>query len=112
MEIEYIVETSQNIPEDFPERFQKGIRVDDVFYKCKKCTILKQRKVSIVLIEGKNREIRNVLESQNIGTKSLVRVRIGCVNIDDLKPGECRDLTDFEIKSLLNLTASQSGGKK
>ena len=104
LEKEYIVETSQNIPEDFPEKFQKGIRVDDVFYKCKKCTILKQRKLSIVLIEGKNREIRNVLESQNIGTKSLVRVRIGCVNIDELKPGESRDLTDFEIKGLLKLT--------
>lgn len=103
LEKEYIVETSQDVPEDFPKRFEKGIRVEDVFYKCKKCQILKPRKIRIVLIEGKNREIRTVLESQNIGTKSLVRVRIGNVNLDDLKPGESRDLTDAEVKGLLKL---------
>ena len=83
--------------------FEKGIRVENSFYKCKKCEILKSRKIKIVLIEGKNREIRRVLESQNIGTKSLVRVRIGCVNLDDLKPGESRDLTKTEINDLLKL---------
>lgn len=104
IEKEYIVETSQNIPDDFPSKFEKGIRIDGVFYKCKKCEILKPRKIKIVLIEGKNREIRTVLESQNIGTKSLVRVRIGNVSLDELKPGESRELTENEIKGLLKLT--------
>lgn len=104
IEKEYIVETSQNIPDDFPTKFEKGIRIDGVFYKCKKCEILKPRKIKIVLIEGKNREIRTVLESQNIGTKSLVRVRIGNVSLDELKPGESRELTENEIKGLLKLT--------
>ena len=103
LEKEYIVETSQDVPQDFPKMFEKGIRIENSFYKCKKCEILKPRKIKIVLIEGKNREIRRVLESQNIGTKSLVRVRIGCVNLDDLKPGECRDLTKKEINDLLKL---------
>lgn len=104
IEKEYIVETSQNIPDDFPSKFEKGIRIDGVFYKCKKCEILKPRKIKIALIEGKNREIRTVLESQNIGTKSLVRVRIGNVSLDELKPGESRELTENEIKGLLKLT--------
>ena len=103
LEKEYIVETSQNIPEDFPERFERGIRVDNVFYKCKRCEILKPRKVKIVLIEGKNREIRTVLEAAGIGTRSLVRVRIGNVHLDELKPGEHRDLTDREVQGLLAL---------
>ena len=103
IEKEYIVETSQNIPDDFPTKFEKGIRIEGVFYKCKKCEILKARKIKIVLIEGKNREIRTVLESQNIGTKSLVRVRIGNVTLDDLKPGESRELTENEVKGLLKL---------
>lgn len=101
VEKEYIVETSQDIPEDFPKKFEHGIRVDNVFYKCLKCQILKARKLDIVLIEGKNREIRTVLESQNIGTKSLVRVRIGSVKLNNLKPGEYRELTEREVKSLL-----------
>lgn len=101
IEKQYIVETSQNIPEDFPAKFEKGIRINGVFYKCKKCDILKQRKLSIVLIEGKNREIRTVLENENIGTKSLVRVRIGNVNLNDLRPGEHRELSEREVKDLL-----------
>lgn len=103
LEKEYIVETSQDVSEDFAKKFETGIRVENVFYKCVSCTILKPRKIKIVLIEGKNREIRTVLESQNIGTKSLVRVRIGNVLLNDLKPGESRDLTDLEVKGLLNL---------
>ena len=103
LEKEYIVETSQDVPVEFTKAFEKGIRIENSFYKCKKCEILKPRKIKIVLIEGKNREIRRVLESQNIGTKSLVRVRIGCVNLDDLKPGESRDLTKKEINDLLKL---------
>ncbi|MBR4789817.1 MAG: rRNA pseudouridine synthase [Treponema sp.] len=107
IEKEYIVETSQDVPEDFPSRFEKGIRIENTFYKCVRCRILKPRKVSITLIEGKNREIRTVLESQGIGTRSLVRVRIGNVNLDDLRPGEHRDLTPAEVKGLLELAASR-----
>lgn len=108
IEKEYMVETSQDIPQDFPEKFEKGIRVEGKFYKCLHCEILKPRKIRIVLIEGKNREIRNVLESQNIGTKSLVRVRIGNVKLDELKPGEFRDLTKFEIQRLISLCENKN----
>jgi len=107
IEKEYIVETSQDISQEFCDQFQKGIRVENVFYKCEKCVILKPRKIKIVLIEGKNREIRTVLESQNIGTKSLVRVRIGNVQLGELKPGESRELTEEEINGLLDLCKSR-----
>jgi len=103
VEKEYIVETSQDVSEETAKLLEHGVRVDNVFYKCKSCKVLKARKIKIVLIEGKNREIRRMLESQNIGTKSLVRVRIGCVNLDDLKPGDSRDLTAAEVKGLLQL---------
>lgn len=103
IEKEYIVETSQNIPEDLPKKLEGGVRIDGVFYKPLHVYKLKERKLKIVLIEGKNREIRKMLESVNIGTKSLVRVRIGNVNLDELKPGDCRDLTKEEVNGLLKL---------
>ncbi len=103
IEKEYIVETSQNVSEETARLFEKGVRVDNVFYKCVRCQVLKPRKIKIVLIEGKNREIRKMLESQNIGTRSLVRVRIGNINLDDLRPGEHRDLTPREVQGLLKL---------
>ena len=103
IEKEYIVETSQNIPDELPAKLEKGVRVEGVFYKPLHVEKLKDRKLKIVLIEGKNREIRKMLESQNIGTHSLVRVRIGNVNLDDLKPGDHRDLTPKEVQGLLAL---------
>lgn len=107
IEKEYIVETSQDVLPDVAQKLEHGVRIDGVFYKCVKCEILKPRKVKIVLIEGKNREIRRLLESQNIGTKSLVRVRIGNVNLDDLRPGDSRDLTAAEVKGLLKMCSAE-----
>lgn len=105
LEKEYIVETSQDVPDDFPARFERGIRVNNVFYRCLRCEILRLRKIKIVLIEGKNREIRTVLESVGLGTHSLVRVRIGNVYLDDLRPGDFRELSEREVRSLLQSCA-------
>ena len=103
IEKEYIVETSQNIPDELPAKLEKGVRVEGVFYKPLAVEKLKGRKLKIILIEGKNREIRNILENENIGTKSLVRVRIGNVELGELKPGDSRELTPGEVKGLLEL---------
>ena len=103
LEKEYVVDSSMPLPRTLCEEFEKGIRVDGVFYKCKSARELNARKIKIVLIEGKNREIRNVFASKAIGIKRLVRVRIGNVEIKDLKPGEFRDLTSSEVQGLLKL---------
>ncbi|MCR4900497.1 MAG: rRNA pseudouridine synthase [Treponema sp.] len=103
IEKEYIVETSQDVSEETAALFEHGIRIDNVFYKCRRCEVLKPRKIRIVLIEGKNREIRKLLESQNVGTRALVRVRIGNVQLGELRPGEFRDLTEKEVMGLLEL---------
>lgn len=103
LEKEYIVDTSLPLPRMLAEEFEQGLRVDDVFYKCKKAQELNAQRIKIVLIEGKNREIRNVFKSKKIGIKRLTRVRIGNIEIDGLKSGESRDLTQFEVQGLLKL---------
>lgn len=103
LEKEYVVETSLPLPRNLAQDFMHGIRVDNVFYRCKDAQELNSRKMRIVLIEGKNREIRRVFESREIGIKSLTRVRIGSVSIGELKPGQFRDLTGQEIKNLKSL---------
>ena len=101
IEKEYIVETSVMISEDLPKQFLKGIRIDGVFYKAQEAELLTKRKLRVVLIEGKNREIRRVFEHFEIGIKSLTRVRIGTIKNEELKPGEYRELSQAEITSLL-----------
>ena len=100
MEKEYIVETSRPLPDDLPKRFMKGIRIDNVFYRCKLAEKINSHKIRIILIEGKNREIRRVFESFEIGIRKLTRVRIGCVEMGNLQEGSFRELTKDEVKSL------------
>ena len=55
------------------ENFKRGIRANGVFYKCRDAQILKDRKIRIVLIEGKNREIRKIFDKFGIPYKSKDR---------------------------------------
>ncbi|MGP1415302.1 MAG: pseudouridine synthase [Treponema sp.] len=102
IEKEYVVETIFPFNNDVLEAFMKGIRIEGVFYKAKDVSRLGKCKMRIVLIEGKNREIRNVLKHFEIKIKTLSRIRIGTVRLADLKEGESRELSYSEIHSLLS----------
>ena len=80
----------------------KGIRIDGVFYKAKDVSRLGKCKLRIILIEGKNREIRNVLKFFEIKIKTLTRVRIGNVRLGSLMEGDSRELSPLEIRTLLS----------
>lgn len=101
IEKEYVIETTQDFPPELLTRFERGIRVDGIFYKCRSAAAINRRKLRIVLVEGKNREIRRVLDSFNCTIKRLVRVRIGNLDLGTLKAGEFRDLTAQERQALL-----------
>ena len=103
IEKEYVIETTQDFPPELLTRFERGIRVDGIFYKCRSAAAVNRRKLRIVLVEGKNREIRRVLDSFNCTIKRLVRVRIGTLELGTLKAGEFRDLTAKERQAMLGL---------
>ena len=103
IEKEYVIETTQDFPPELLTRFERGIRVDGIFYKCRSAAAVNRRKLRIVLVEGKNREIRRVLDSFNCTIKRLVRVRIGNLELGTLKAGEFRDLTAKERQAMLDL---------
>ncbi len=103
LEKEYIVDSSQDLPDDLAQKFEEGVRVEGVFYKCKKAEKIKPRRMKIVLIEGKNREIRKVFSSEGVHIRRLVRVRIGSVSAKQMMPGDFRDLTQKEISELIKL---------
>ena len=100
VEKEYFVETTRPIPQDLVDKFQSGIRVENVFYKAKKAELTARNKAKFVLIEGKNREIRRVFEKYEIGIKVLKRVRIGHIELGTLKSGEFIELTAKDVEKL------------
>ena len=103
LEKEYIVDTSTAMPRELADDFMKGIRGDGVFYKCVDAVELNSHRMRIILAEGKNREIRRVFESREVGIKRLMRIRIGCVGVGELQFGQFRELTQDEVKALLKL---------
>jgi len=101
IEKEYEVITVFEYPDEVLQKFLRGVRIEGVFYKALSAERIAKNKMRIVLIEGKNREIRRVLKFFNIKIKKLTRVRIGCVRLSDLPSGKHRPLTSEEIKGLL-----------
>ena len=101
IEKEYVVDTSLPLPRGLDADFERGLRVDGVFYKAKSARELNSHRMAVVLVEGKNREIRRVFESREASIKRLCRVRIGNININEMAPGEFRDLEPFEVQELL-----------
>jgi 23S rRNA pseudouridine2605 synthase len=56
--------------------------------------------LEVTLTEGKNREIRRMCTRLGYRVETLVRIRIGPVALDALKPGEARELTTREVSAL------------
>lgn len=105
IEKEYIVKLNRNIDIDDLNRALDGLYIDmSVPYRIKRYDLIPRTKdyIKVTLTEGKNREIRKIFSFLNYDVKSLTRIRIGCVELADMQPGEWRNLTSDEIKGLLS----------
>ncbi|MCL2294185.1 MAG: rRNA pseudouridine synthase [Spirochaetes bacterium] len=105
IEKEYIAETKEPISEENLKELLKGVRINGELYKIKKYVLKSSTRVSLVLVEGKNREIRNIFSHYRIKLKKLQRVRIGCVKLSGLQPGTYRNLTEKEVKWFLGASS-------
>jgi 23S rRNA pseudouridine2605 synthase len=101
IEKEYLVETVDKINDDLLKKFQKGFIIQNEKYKIKSYRIINSCKVSLILTEGKNREIRKMFAAEEIRLRTLKRIRIGSINLDNLQSGEYRKLNSSEISELL-----------
>ncbi|HKM06379.1 MAG TPA: pseudouridine synthase [Sphaerochaeta sp.] len=102
IEKEYMVNCSTEVQRVDLEDALKGVYIDiPQPYRIKRFEILSKRWVRIVLTEGKNREIRKIFSYFGYDVKQLVRVRIGNLELDDLAPGQFRQVTSQEIQTML-----------
>jgi len=102
IEKEYLVNTSENLRRMDLEEALRGVYIDlPKPYRIKSFDIQTKRWVRIVLTEGKNREIRKIFSYFGYDVKQLIRIRIGCLELGDLKPGEYRPLTKDEVDALV-----------
>jgi len=97
---EYEVRTSTPIPDSFFPAFRSGVLIEGERYKALAAERLGPDSARIVLLEGKNREIRRVLDFFSLRAKSLRRVRLGPLLLGSLAEGQFRDLSAGELESL------------
>ncbi|MDR0315880.1 MAG: rRNA pseudouridine synthase [Treponema sp.] len=100
LEKEYQVEASGLIPDTVCEAFLQGITIEGVYYRAQAAEKTGKRSLRIVLIEGKNREIRRVFSHFHLHPVRLCRIRIGPILLGDLAEGKSRPLTKQELKEL------------
>jgi 23S rRNA pseudouridine2605 synthase len=97
IEKEYLVESSVPIPGRVVEDFARGVVVEGVLYRPRALSKTGQKSLRVVLVEGKNREIRRVFSYFHLHPTRLCRVRIGGVLLGDLGEGKTRPLTGAEL---------------
>ncbi|MBP5974680.1 rRNA large subunit pseudouridine synthase E [Brasilonema sp. CT11] len=64
--------------------------------------------LEMTLTEGKNRQVRRMTAAVGFPTLRLVRVTIAHLHLDNLQPGQWRELTSGELKLLVDLAFAGS----
>jgi 23S rRNA pseudouridine2605 synthase len=100
IEKEYLVEAAGPVPDAAVEAFIQGITIAGVRYQAIAAEKTGRKSLRIVLVEGKNREIRRVFSHFHLHPERLCRVRVGPVLLGELAEGASRPLTARELKEL------------
>lgn len=97
IEKEYEVELKNNVTDEQTLKLQQGVDIGGYITKEAVVKQLGKKKISIVIKEGKNRQVRKMCDAVGNSVIKLKRTRIGGLFIDDLETGEYRYLTKKDI---------------
>lgn len=88
-------------------RFEKGLMIDNYITAPAKLKILSQNNrncvVEVTIHEGKNRQVRKMCETIGHPVLTLKRISLGKLSLGNLAEGSWRELSQQEVKSLLEL---------
>jgi 23S rRNA pseudouridine2605 synthase len=116
------------------DKLADGVAIDDVLYGSIEAQIDKEQGdnvwMTLALREGKNREIKKVLEHLGLAVNRLIRISFGPFQLADLPEGEVREIrgrvlrdqlgerlaeeagVDFEAPILTNIPGGEAGTAK
>ena len=99
-EREYHVEVDRDFDKDFLTKMAAGVEI--LGKKTRPCALkrLGAGRFTIVLTEGRNRQIRRMCRQLGYRVVALHRVRIMQTTLEGLGPGEWKDLSDEERERL------------
>lgn len=106
LEKTYLAIVNGHFDQEMALKMEKGILLSDGMTAPCKVNIIRnglESKVEISIHEGRNRQVRRMFDYFGLTVKSLTRISIGFIKLNDLKRGAYRKLTNSEIEMLKNL---------
>lgn len=102
-EKEYIVTLNLPVRKKFLEEISEGIEIlGEITKPCKTELIPGTKRLfKIILTQGLNRQIRRMCNEYDYQVIRLQRVRVMNIHLGKLKPGEWRELSEEELKTLM-----------
>lgn len=98
IEKEYLVGTNRNLQLKELDQLKENFVLDGQLLKPMGIEVLEAKFYKIILTEGKNRQIRRMLESfENLKVRKIKRVRIGKLVLGDLPLGKWRTVSKTNI---------------
>jgi len=105
VEREYRVEVAGSVEPEVVARLLAGVELGDGPAKAKRARVIEAgpvvSTVTVVLTEGRKREVRRMMSAVGHPVLKLTRVRFGPVGLGDLQAGGWRPLTEREREQLL-----------
>jgi 23S rRNA pseudouridine2605 synthase len=81
-------------------RLERGVQLDDGPTATARVERSGEREVEITIREGRNRQVRRMIEAIGNEVVSLQRIRLGSLELGGLAPGQSRRLDSEEIERL------------
>ena len=99
----YIAKLDREIEEKDMDALKYGVVIDGKRTAPAKVKRVDKKEIRIAIFEGRNRQIRKMVEILGYNVVSLKRVKIGELSLGHLQVGDYRKLTEEEINYLKNL---------
>lgn len=104
IEKEYLAEVGRPPSQRQLARLRRGVELDDGTARAVDARSAGgaggRGGVRLVMIEGRKREVRRMLDAVELPVRRLVRVRVGPIRLGKLGPGEVRELEPEDVRAL------------
>lgn len=106
---EYLVRVSGDITESKLKILRHGLMLDRRQLRSARVSRMESFRLTFILREGRNRQIRRMCEMVDLEVVDLIRVRIGPIRLDGVPEGKWRMITPEERAALVGIQTSLPG---
>ena len=109
VEKEYLAQVEARPSRAALRRLREGVELDDGITSPAQASLVEPTLVRLVIHEGRNRQVRRMLDAVGHPVVRLIRTRIGPLSDRRLAPGAWRALTGDELRALQESVADDGG---